>query len=356
MKGQITKLELRTGATEGRADSWFHDFAARALGVVQALVAVENDPDDAPLVAELERLARTFGLESSLAAPAASADACLYRSRMVAQRGQQRREERKREMTAILALVREAMDAAGAEFESFATTVGASTDSLGAIAQMDDPGEVRRLLAAQVAQLKQSAAERRASWVERQQTLTGRLETLEQQLQETRREAARDPLTGIANRGAFDREIETRIQIPGAKFVLAILDMDNLKVANDTHGHPAGDKMIVAVGRALSTKLRSEDFVARLGGDEFAVLAGNLTLAQAERRFGTVLPGLFSDVEEGELPFLPTLSCGLAEFSSGDTPASLYERADQALYAAKKQGKNRVVGRSRSYLRDLLKR
>jgi len=268
-----------------------------------------------------------------------SADACLYRSRMVAQRGQQRREERKREMTAILALVREAMDAAGAEFESFATTVGASTDSLGAIAQMDDPGEVRRLLAAQVAQLKQSAAERRASWVERQQTLTGRLETLEQQLQETRREAARDPLTGIANRGAFDREIETRIQIPGAKFVLAILDMDNLKVANDTHGHPAGDKMIVAVGRALSTKLRSEDFVARLGGDEFAVIHlgdGGETLAER------LTAALSEPYEVAGYKLDVSASVGVARaHHAPDGVDALVGRADAALYAAKSAGRAR---------------
>jgi diguanylate cyclase (GGDEF)-like protein len=90
--------------------------------------------------------------------------------------------------------------------------------------------------------------------------------------------------------------------------------------------------------------------VARLGGDEFAILASDLTLRQAENRFAKTIATLT------ESDPLAKVSCGLAEYSAGDTYESLFERADQALYAAKRGGKNRVTGKARAFIRDLMKR
>ena len=113
--------------------------------------------------------------------------------------------------------------------------------------------------------------------------------------------------------------------------------------------------MLIALAEGLRRTLPDQDFVARLGGDEFAVLAADLTLRQAECRFAAALSSIFTSTGE-PLPCVPTISCGLAEFSAGDTYASLYERADQALYAAKRQGKRRVAVKERAYLRDLMKK
>ena len=104
--------------------------------------------------------------------------------------------------------------------------------------------------------------------------------------------------------------------------------------------------------------MRSHDLVARLGGDEFALLMTGLTLRQAEFRLKTVISALaaahFPGVDQAS--FTLTVSCGAAEFSAGDTTASLIHRADEALYQAKNLGKNRVVTKASPFLADLMKR
>jgi diguanylate cyclase len=141
--------------------------------------------------------------------------------------------------------------------------------------------------------------------------------------------------------------------------VLVLLDVDDFKKINDTHGHAIGDRVLVAVASALRTAVRSnQDLVARIGGDEFAVLAIGLTLRQAESRFQNFISKLAPEnTRSGDTPLPPVgISCGIAEFSAGDTVESLSQRADQALYEAKRAGKNRVVVKRKPYLRDLLGR
>jgi diguanylate cyclase (GGDEF)-like protein len=112
--------------------------------------------------------------------------------------------------------------------------------------------------------------------------------------------------------------------------------------------------VLVTLAQALLASVRPEDLVARLGGDEFAILASELTLRQAEGRFAKTIAAL-ATASENEM-WAPKVSCGLAEFSAGDTYESLYERADEALYAAKRTGKHRVATKARAFIRDLMKR
>jgi diguanylate cyclase (GGDEF)-like protein len=324
---------------------------------MRALIEAEDEPHDQPLLAEVDALGTLVGGDAPAESPADTGTECLERIRAVADRMCRRRAERRREMAAIVALVRDAVAAVELEVSSLYSSIDASTDRFGAISELEDPRQIKDLLVAQVTVLKRVAAERRASWENKQKMFRDRVQVLEQQLQATRREASLDALTGVANRGSFDRECTERVRSGDSRFVMAILDVDDFKVINDTHGHAVGDQVLQAVARGLRRSLRDEDFIARLGGDEFAVLASNLSLRQAENRFCAALPTLFSKPDgEGEpLPCTPTLSCGLAEFSAGDTFASLYERADQGLYVAKREGKRRVVGRARAFVRDLIR-
>jgi diguanylate cyclase len=180
---------------------------------------------------------------------------------------------------------------------------------------------------------------------------------LERQLTATRQQASLDGLTGIANQGSFHAELDRRLRRVGSQLVLAILDVDHFKSVNDTYGHAEGDRVLKAVAQGLKQSVRDNDFVARGGGDEFMVLLENVRLRQAEGRFTTVLARLRTEVAKGGSGApAPSLSCGLAELSAGDTPASLYERADQALYAAKRGGRNRVATKTQPLVRDLLRR
>ena len=138
---------------------------------------------------------------------------------------------------------------------------------------------------------------------------------------------------------------------------MAMIDVDNFKTINDGHGHGVGDQVLVTVAGTLARSLRGGDLVARLGGDEFAILAVGFTLPQAESRFAVIGRA----VHDACHPLAPgglsaSISIGVAECSAGDTLESLQQRADAALYQAKKNGKGRVASKSSPFIRDLMKR
>lgn len=330
---------------------------ARALSVVHVLIAAEDEPEDLPLLSELQQLAARFHVGAVPEDAIRTSAECLERVRPLANRTREQREEQRRELTAIVKLVREAVSTAGLELDSIHSEIEASGTRIETIVALEDPRQVRDLVKTHVARLKQLVSERRAAWEHQRQSFSDRIEALEQQLQASRQEAALDPLTGAANQGTFDREIQARVLRAGTRLVLAMLDVDNFKAINDTHGHPAGDRVLRAAAEGLRRGTRDNDLVARIGGDEFAVLMDNMTLRQAEIRFTTLLGSLKSEMAAAAGGGAsPTVSCGLAELSAGDTIASLYERADQALYSAKRGGRNRVACRTRAFTRDLMRR
>jgi diguanylate cyclase (GGDEF)-like protein len=163
---------------------------------------------------------------------------------------------------------------------------------------------------------------------------------------ELRRLADTDPLTGLWNRRRFIGELElhlARTRRYGPAGAVMLLDIDELKHINDTHGHGAGDAAIIATAAMLRARLRSSDVIARIGGDEFAVLlpaateptAASLCTASldAVRTATTALPRA-----------LPTLSIGIAVVTPSDLdPAVILERADQAMYKAKRSSANGVA-------------
>lgn len=161
--------------------------------------------------------------------------------------------------------------------------------------------------------------------------------------------ALTDALTGLGNRRAFDQALKQalgRHQRGGGPLVLAIVDADHFKRFNDTHGHAAGDRALQALAQALrSVARRSGDAVFREGGEEFAWLIEGAEEATAQQ----LLEGLRARV--AALPVDDTLaaslsvSIGATLARDGDEAAGLFERADQALYAAKQAGRNRVAWR-----------
>jgi diguanylate cyclase (GGDEF)-like protein len=165
--------------------------------------------------------------------------------------------------------------------------------------------------------------------------------TYEQRLQAISRT---DPITGLANARAFTEALATEVaRATRARTPLTVLtcDIDRFKEVNDRCGHAAGDQVLHRVGEALRTGRRREDVVARVGGDEFALLFpgmdGTAAVRVAERAAAAL------GVIAGQLPMPVTLSIGAAELRPGDTPQALLARADQAMYAAKQAGRDRVV-------------
>jgi diguanylate cyclase len=161
-----------------------------------------------------------------------------------------------------------------------------------------------------------------------------------------RRQAQLDPLTGIHNRLAFDERINSEIQRSKRyeePFSLLVVDIDLFKKINDSFGHLAGDKVLKALAKRLEKNVRDVDLVARYGGEEFVILLPNTTLAAAhlvaEKTRAIVERAGFH--HDGQ-PVAVTVSGGISQFRHEDDAASLFKRADDALYAAKKAGRNRI--------------
>jgi diguanylate cyclase (GGDEF)-like protein len=159
--------------------------------------------------------------------------------------------------------------------------------------------------------------------------------------------ASRDPLSGLLNRRGFHELADPLLALSGrrdAPVALAVIDLDDFRRLNDEGGHSLGDHAIARVGARLLAESRAEDVVARFGGEEFVVLMP-LTDAEGARRFAERLR-LAVAAELAGIESAPsglTASIGLVAARGPAEFPALYRRADEALYQAKAEGKNRVV-------------
>jgi len=152
-----------------------------------------------------------------------------------------------------------------------------------------------------------------------------------------------DGLTRIFNRVTFMELLHDEIkrsQILKYPLVLLILDIDDFKKVNDTYGHLMGDTVLQGLGEALKSSLRRNDVVARYGGEEFAVLLTNENLDQAVKIADKVRNAIAS-MDIHDAPRI-TVSIGCTAYLPEEVSESFFKRADEALYVAKRSGKNRV--------------
>ncbi len=190
-----------------------------------------------------------------------------------------------------------------------------------------------------------------AKMLDANKRLQNRLEDAEQkiknQAEEIRNqqfEARTDALTRLANRRAFDSFLVESTELfvtHHQPFALVMLDVDNFKQFNDVHGHPAGDEVLRTVGRTLSRAVSTGDLACRYGGEEFAVILSNNTIADgqlAAERIRKAIEGM--SVQFGGNALRVTASVGVAGYTANEEPAALVRRADEAVYGAKKNGRN----------------
>lgn len=154
----------------------------------------------------------------------------------------------------------------------------------------------------------------------------------------------RDSLTGLSNRAAFELAIKRELSMAkrhNQVLSLIIVDIDHFKQVNDSAGHHAGDKLLVHVAQLLQSTLRETDQVFRVGGEEFVILLASANLAAAHRvaeRSRTSIAN--SNISVCGRVLGASVSMGISVYSSEDERDSLFERADEALYFAKKNGRN----------------
>jgi two-component system chemotaxis response regulator CheY len=195
--------------------------------------------------------------------------------------------------------------------------------------------EARLIAASRVSSLHQQLAEQRTE-----------LEVLNRELMDI---ARKDPLTGLGNRRALEEDrylLEARVARYGHLYCMALIDVDQFKSFNDTHGHLAGDQVLRSVATELKERARGGDAIYRYGGDEFLCLFPEQSLAAG----AIAVERMRSGVEQLGIPHadaargVVTISVGLAILDSGPARSveDVFTEADEALYRAKQLGRNRV--------------
>jgi diguanylate cyclase (GGDEF)-like protein len=170
--------------------------------------------------------------------------------------------------------------------------------------------------------------------------------------QDALRMAQRDPLTGVANRCALEETLHRELSHAlrhRSSCALMIIDIDHFKAVNDQYGHIVGDRALRVIASRIQQCKRDDDLLFRYGGEEFVIvlrasgLAGAEVLAERIRARVAAAPW-----QCGEFNIALTVSVGLSGLQDGDSVISLFARADAALYAAKRSGRNRVCTRPES--------
>ena len=165
---------------------------------------------------------------------------------------------------------------------------------------------------------------------------------------ELAQDAARDPLTGIGNRRHLDQRFEQLVadaHLHDRPLAVALLDLDHSKRINDTLGHAAGDRVLVALARLLGENVRERDVLARMGGEEFVIVLPEMSAERAVDVCSRLAERIRTQAWPGGAPERVTASIGIAASTPQAplTPAELLQRADEALYEAKRTGRDRVL-------------
>lgn len=185
---------------------------------------------------------------------------------------------------------------------------------------------------------------------QRLKSTSSEVSALKNDLSQVRQDSQVDALTGIGNRRYLDTVLATEITRAGNRshpLSFCLLDIDHFKTFNDTYGHTAGDAALRGVAGLLKDNIREDDFAARFGGEEFAIILPATTAEEAaivvERVRKAFASKQIKKRSTGEVMGTVTASFGIAQFEAGNTMEALIERADNALYAAKNAGRNRVI-------------
>ncbi|QUD88161.1 GGDEF domain-containing protein [Phenylobacterium montanum] len=297
------------------------------------------NPDGA-LAQEIERLlsigeAITEGVSEQLAA------AYLPKARLNEQI-RDAGDQLTRELTAVAAAIKQAQRSSE-QYGATLTSAGKSLD------EDVGPEDIRRLVDTLTTATKRVQRENR-SLAKRLDESTAEVSRLREHLEQVRRDATTDALTNLANRKAFDDELARACAEAVEKrepLALAVIDIDHFKRFNDTWGHQTGDQVIRYVSSVIGRMAPPPRFAARYGGEEFAMIFPSERAAEVVRTLEEIREEVSSRAlkrrSTNEDLGTITVSAGVAELKHGEKVDVLIERADQALYASKRNGRNQVT-------------
>jgi diguanylate cyclase len=322
--------------------------AASFIACVKALALDVNEIGAPELKLALDDTLAALRAE---APPAELAHAVAQRSLETlefAGRERQYLEHRDAELYRIIHVLRDGLSSLADGDDAFNRRMLDRGARLEQVSQLGDLVRMRQAISSEVTELRRQVADKQAQDTARNAELNREVDTLRKDVESARVAATTDPLTGAANRAAFDAELARLLELAGAGgqgFSLLMADLDHFKAINDAHGHQVGDRVLMGFVGFCRSKVRRGDMVARWGGEEIAVLVPSAAIRIAHRKAQGLLRELAKHdwAIDGEKTLRFTASVGVAAWTSGDTAATLLARADEALYAAKKGGRNRAV-------------
>jgi diguanylate cyclase len=260
-------------------------------------------------------------------------------------------QQKEAELKNIIELLRNGLSGLIGDTRSFNTRIYDQNVRMESLTQLDDIRKIKEDLKTEVSAMKQIIQDKQSTDSMRIDSLSREITILRSSLEEVKDASQMDAMTGSYNRMTLDSRLKwmiQRSQIVWSPVSLMMCDLDNFKCINDTYGHIVGDRVLKCFVQECKAMFRSDDFIARYGGEEFAVLLSGIKLRKALKRgqaFCTLLSGkqflIESSRPDERIGF--TVSIGISELRKGDSAEAFIERADRALYAAKRAGKNRAV-------------
>ena len=259
--------------------------------------------------------------------------------------------DREKEIWDIVGLQRTAMTTLGTENQVYNREVYEQSKQIEAITMLDDIKTMKQHLKKEVAAIQATVRKKEEQDRQQMDALAKQISRLTVELKKVKTKAMTDGLTKAYNREAFDnyiRKIVDQNTIKNSPFSLLMLDIDDFKKINDEYGHQIGDRVLVAVVRKCTEFIRDEDFLARYGGEEFVIVLPGASLRNAlkkAQRLRKAIAGTHytTDKEKEGKSLSITVSIGASSFRKNDSVSTVIDRSDQALYQAKRTGKNRVV-------------
>jgi diguanylate cyclase len=230
-----------------------------------------------------------------------------------------------------------------------------TTDFSGSISKINDgiseavkPEDMKKLLDDMMSETQKMVSENQALEQKLAKSSTS-MQSLKQEMEHVREQAFTDALTGIANRKKFDLETVryiTEARDEGKPLSLVFMDIDHFKNFNDTYGHQIGDQVLRLVAKCLKDGVKGQDFPCRYGGEEFVVILPETDISGAEKIANILRESVkakeIRNRATGETLSRVSMSAGVAVLGADEDPKDWIERADKALYRAKKMGRDRV--------------
>jgi diguanylate cyclase len=239
----------------------------------------------------------------------------------------------------LLIALAKTVESLGSRDEGYSGKFTDLTGHLAKIADLEDLTQIRSSIKERVAELKNNVDQMKRDNRQLVANLKAEVSTYQTRLKSVETLALYDQLTKTANRRSIEERIQSSMKV-GESFCIAMIDLDDFKEVNDTHGHLAGDDLLKQFATELKSKSRSGDLIGRWGGDEFlAILSGDLNAAKAHiERVRQWVFGKYTIREGSKLPIVIRVdgSIGVAEWQQGQTMEALIAEADSKMYLDKK--------------------